>query len=197
MANPDRPNGFIPVGTLDGGPWSARVRRYEAADRSSDTTNNHGDIYIGDPVALSSGKVIAANSAAAVIGVCVAVGKESSVNTGVGPYDPTNLNGPSYAPLTDASGWYVWVAPADSCIFEAQSDSDLDLVAGSAADINLVAATAHGSRTTGRSSVELTTASDSDVHVVEVKLSENNDPTLANARYLVRFREITFAQAAS
>lgn len=197
MANPDRPNGFIPVGTLDGGPWSARVRRYEAADRSSDTTNNHGDIYINDPVALSSGKVIAANSGAAVIGVCVGVGKESSVNNGVGPYDPTNLNGPSYAPLTDASGWYVWVAPADSCIFEVQSDSDLDLVAGSAADINLVAATAHGSRTTGRSNVELTTASDSDVHVVEVKLSENNDPTLANARYLVRFREITFAQAAS
>lgn len=197
MANPDRPNGFIPVGTLDGGPWSARVRRYEAADRSADTTNNHGDIYIGDPVALSSGKVIAANSAAAVIGVCVGVGKEDSVNSGVGPYNPANLNTPLYAPLTDATGWYVWVAPADSCIFEVQSDSDLDLVPGSPADINLVAATAHGSRTTGKSNVELTTASDNDVHVVEVKNIDNNDSTLANARYLVRFREITFAQAAT
>lgn len=197
MANPDRPNGFIPVGTLDGGPWSARVRRYEAADRSSDSTNNHGDIYIGDPVALSSGKVIAANSAAAVIGVCVGVGKKDSTNGGIGPYNPANLNTPLYAPLTDATGWYVWVAPADSCIFEIQSDSDLDLVAGSPADTNIVAATAHGSRTTGKSNVELTTASDNDVHVVEVKNIDNNDPTTANARYLVRFREILFAQAAS
>ena len=150
MANLDRPNGFIPVGTLDGGPWNARLRRYVAADRSSDTTNNHGDIYVGDPVALSSGLVIPANSAATVVGVVVAVGKEDSVNDGVGPYNPDNLNNPGYAPLTDATGWYVWVAPADQCIFEVQSDSDLDLAVGSSADFNLVAATAHGSRTTGR-----------------------------------------------
>lgn len=197
MANLDRPNGFIPAGTLDGSSWNARVRRYEAADRSADTTGNHGDIYIGDPVALSSGKVIAANSGAAVIGVCVAVGKSDSVNDGIGPYNPDNLNSPAFAPLTDATGWYVWVAPASGTIFEIQSASDLDLVAGSAADINLAAATAHGSQTTGRSSVELITSTNADVHVVEIKNSDDNDATLANARYLVRFREITFAQAAT
>jgi hypothetical protein len=196
MANPDRPNGFIPVGTLDGSPWNARVRRYEAADRTADTTNNHGDIYVGDPVALSSGKVIPANSAAAVVGVVVAVGKEASVNNGVGPYNPENLS-TRYAPLTDATGWYVWVCPSVGTIFEVQSASDLDLAVGSPADINLVAATAHGSRTTGLSDVELTTASDNDVYVVELKNSEDNDTTLANARYLVSFREIAFAQAAT
>lgn len=198
MANLDRPNGFMPAGTLDGSPWNARVRRYEAADRSADTTNDHGDIYIGDPVALSSGKIIPANSAAAVIGVCVAVGKDVSNGISVGPYNPDSLSAASYAPHGDATGWYVWVCPSTSTIFEVQSASDLDLVVGSQADITLVAATAHGSRTTGRSNVELTTDSDHDVTVVEIKNAVNNDATLANARYLVMFREIgAFAQAAT
>ena len=197
MANPDRPNGFTPVRTRGSNSWNGLTRRYEAADRTADTTNNHGDIYVGDPVALSSGKVIAANSAAAVIGVCVGVGKGPSVNGGIGPYNPANLNSPNYAPLTDATGWYIWVAPAENTLFQIQSASDLDLVTGAPADINLVAATAHGSRVTGLSDVELTTASDNDVLVVEILNAEDNDPTLANTRYIVQFREITFAQAAT
>lgn len=196
MANPDRPSGLRPVGTLGGSPWNARVRRYEAADRSADTTNNHGDIYVGDPVKVSSGKVLPANSADQIIGVVVAVGKDGSINDGIGPFNPDNLT-QRYAPLTDATGWYVWVVPVNGVIFEVQSASDLDLAVGSPADITLVAATAHGSRTTGLSDVELTTASDNDVYVVNIPLYPDNDPTLANTRYEVAFREVTFAQVAS
>jgi hypothetical protein len=186
MANPDRPNGFQPVGTIGGSPWIGRLRRYQFADRTADTTNNHGDVYVGDPVALSSGKLIAANSAATVCGVCVAVGTEESVNNGIGPFDPSDLT-IKYAPLTQATGLYGWVCPVDDVIFEVQSASDLDLVVGSPADSNIVAATAHGSQTTGLSNAELTTASDNDVIVVDIPEYPDNDSTLANTRYHVRF----------
>lgn len=192
MANPDRPNGFTPMGTTDGSPWNGRVRRYEAADRSADTTGNHGDIYVGDPVKLSSGKVLPANSGDQVTGVVVAVGTDTSINEqGFGPYNANNL---TKRYLGYAESGYVWVAPANMCIFGVQSASDLDLVVGSAADTNIAAATAHGSQTTGMSTAELTTASNNDVVVVEIPLYPDNDPTLANARYLVQFSNVDFAQ---
>lgn len=194
MANPDRPNGLTPVGVIGGSPWNARVRRIAAADRSSDTTNNHGDIYIGDPIALSSGKAVPADSAATILGVCVGVGKSNaSVNPASSPFNPADLT-QRYAPLTDATGWDIFYVPADNVVFEVQSASDLDLAVGSAADINLVAATAHGSRTTGMSNVELTTDSDSDVKVVGIPDYPDNDSTLANTRYHVIFPLTAFEQ---
>lgn len=195
MANPNRANGFRPVGTLDGSPWNARVRRYQAADRTADTTQNHGDIYVGDPVTLSSGLVIAANSNAETLGVCVACGYlASNTDQGVGPYDPRDLT-IRYSPYTNATAnSFIWVAPAASCIFEIQSASDLDLVVGSAADHNVTAATTHGSRTTSNSNAQLVADSNHDVRVVEIPLYPDNDPTLANTRYWVVFNNIVFAQ---
>jgi hypothetical protein len=184
MANVDRPNGFRPSKTLIGAPWTALVREYTAADRSSDTTNNHGDIYIGDPVALSSGLVVPANSGAAVVGVVVAIGPTSANFGETGYYDANNL-GKRYLAYNEAGK--VGVVPAEGVLFEVQSASDLDLVVGAEADFTLVAGAAHGSRTTGNSNVELTTDSDSDVRVVEVVRTPDNDLTLANARYLVKF----------
>lgn len=193
MANPDRPNGFRPVGTVGASAWNGAIRKYTAADRSADTTNNHGDIYVGDPVALSSGKVIAANSNATILGVCVAVGFESSVNDGVGPYDPRDLT-KAYAPLTAATGYSVWVALADNTIFEGQSASDLDYFPGSTADITVAAATAHGSQTTGQSTAELTTTTNADVTIVGIPEYPDNDSTLENTRYHFVFTKTAFEQ---
>lgn len=196
MANPNRPRGFRPVKTKSGGPWTGSVRAvYSAAtERSSDTTNNHGDIYIGDPINITSASgVIPANSNVAVSGIAVGFGHASTVHMGaVGttyvpapPFDPSNLTKRYLA--YDESGWIYYVEPHD-VLFEIQSNSDLDLKVGSLADTTIVAATAHGSRTTGYSSVELTTASDNDVQVVEIVLSPDNDPTLTNTRYLVELK---------
>lgn len=184
MANVDRPNGFRPVKSLLGAPWTALIRKYEAADRSSDSTNNHGDIYIGTPVTLSSGKVTPADSGDTILGVAVGVGVDGTTFGETGYFDPNNL-GKRYLAY-DEDG-VVAVVPAEGVLFEAQTASDLDLVAGSAADITMTAATAHGDRTTGYDSSELTTASNNDVEVVENRTSPDNDTTLANARHYVMF----------
>lgn len=184
MANADRPNGFRPVKSLLGAPMSALIRKYTAGDRSSDTTNNHGDIYLGDPVKLSSGLVLPANSGDTILGVVVGVGEDSVDMGKQGPFNADNLE-KRY--LGHADSGEVWVVPAEGVLFEVQSASDLDLVVGDQADITTDATEAHGSRTTGISSVELTTDSNSDVEVVEIPDRPDNDPTLANARYYVQF----------
>lgn len=194
MANVDRPNGFRVAKSLTGAPWIHLIRKYDAADRSADTTGDHGDIYPGDPVALSSGKVVVANSGDTVLGVAVAVGAGSVDHAeDQGYYNPDDLM-EVYAKHEDSTGVVVGVVPAEAAIFEVQSDSDLDLTVGANADITTAAATAHGSRTTGLSSVEITTAVNNDVKVVEMVTSPDNDTTLANARYLVMFNTTTNAQ---
>lgn len=186
MANIDRANGFRPVKTQIGAPWSGLVRMYPAADRSSDATNNHGDIYIGDPVKLVNGAVLPANSGDVVLGVVVAVGTDAAIFGEGGYFDPNNL-GKRYLASNEVG--VVGVVPAEGVLFEIQADGDLDLVQGSLADFNLVAATAHGSRLTGNSTVELVANSDSDVVVVEHVTSPDNDRTITHARYMVRFAD--------
>lgn len=191
MANPDRPNGFVPVGTLSGAPWQGLVRRVQMADSSADSTGNHGDIYVGDPIVLSSGQAIVMDSNDAnAVGVCVAVGQvaDGATNNEAGAFNPDNLTR-KYGNLTDSATETIWVyyAPAEDTIFEIQSASDLDLTLGATADITNTAATAHGSRTTGLSSCELTTSSNTDVTVVAIPEYPDNDSTLANTRYHVTF----------
>lgn len=201
MANPNRPRGFRPVKTISGADYSGLVRAVYslAADRSSDTTNNHGDIYINDPIVVdTSGVVTVANSNVAVSGVAVGFGHATGVNFGANGsstdpapmFDPSNLTKRYLA--YDEAGWVFYV-PVKDMLFEVQSNIDLDLKVGSLADTTVAAATAHGSRTTGFSSAELTTASDNDVKVVEIVLAPDNDPTLANTRYLVEFFIQNFA----
>ena len=191
MANTDRPNGFRFAKSLTGAPVSALARRYEAGDRSADTTNNHGDIYLGDPVTLTNGRIFPANSGDTVLGVAISTGTDSTEHGQVNAFNADNLEVRYLA--ADQDG-FVWVIPAEQALFEIQTSSDLDLDVGSAADFNLVAATAHGNRVTSNSNVELVVASNNDIEIVENVTTPENDITMANARHLVRFTETTFAQ---
>lgn len=186
MPNTSRPNGFRPAKHLLGVPWIGLVRRYTAADRSADTTNNHGDIYVGDPVKITAGKVLPANSGDVVAGVVVGVGTSAMFGE-AGMFNPDNLM-KQY--LGHADSGYVWVVPVEGMLFEVQETSDLDLVEGSLADTNVAAATSHGSRTTGISSAELTTASNNDVRVVELQTAPDNDTTITKGRFIVKFQNI-------
>lgn len=191
MANPDRPNGLSPVGTLSGASWQGLVRRVQMGDTSADTTGNHGDLYVGDPIVLSSGLAIPFDSNDAnAVGVVVAIGyvADGVASNEAGPFNPAALE-QRYAKLEDSDTETIWVyyAPAEDTIFEAQSDSDLDLLIGGTADLNIAAATAHGSRTTGRSNVEINASGDTDVTVVAIPEYPDNDSTLANTRYHVTF----------
>jgi hypothetical protein len=191
MANISRPMGFRPAKSLLGAPWTGLIRFYNAANRAADTTNNHGDIYIGDPVKLVAGAVLPANSNDIVLGVCVATGVTTNSFGQTGYFNPNNL-GQRYLGAADVG--VVGVVPAEGVLFEIESASDLDLVQGSVADFNLVAAVAHGSRLTGYSNVRLVTSVNSDVQVVENVTSPNNDFAPANdttaAKYLVMFKKI-------
>ncbi len=192
MANIDRARGFRFAKTLSGAPVSAMVRKYDAADRSADTTGNHGDIYIGDPLTLVTGGVRVANSGESVIGVAVAVGNQDDIEHGAeGYFNASNLEDRFLA--FDENG-QVGVIPATDNLFEIQTSADLDLTIGSQADMTTAAATAHGSRTTSRSTVELAAASNNDVRVVENVEDPQNDITLTNARHLVMFTDIVNTQ---
>lgn len=187
MANVDRANGFRPSKSLVGAPWTALVRSYPAiAGRSA--TNNSGDIYIGDIVVLNAGNVEPqVTSGGAVLGVVVAVGKDNSdtaLNTDNATryYDPDNL-GKRYLAHDEAG--YVGVVPAEACLFEVQSG--ITLVQGATADIAIVTTAARGNRTTGNSIQELTTSTNGDVAVVEMVTTPDNDPSSADARYIVKF----------
>lgn len=186
MANTQRAMGFRPIKSTIGAPWTGLIRFYNAGTRSSDTTNNHGDIYIGDAVKLSSGAVLPANSNDTILGVAVAVGVTNTTFGQTGYYNPNNL-GQRYLGYADTG--VVGVVPAEGMLFEVEQDASLTLVQGSLADITTAANGAHGSRTTGYSSVTLTTASNNDVQVVENVAGPNNDPTSNYGKFIVKFQK--------
>ncbi len=194
MANVDRPNGFRPVYSLTGAPWNSLVR---SAPPGAE------DLYIGDPVTLSSGTLIQGDTNAAIAGVVVAVGHQdfsgrmSGLNTAL-PYDPTDLNRVAWydtSAHTDADH-SIFYAPADSVVFEVQTATALTLLPGDPAD--LVTALA-GNTTTGISAYEITTASNNDVIVVHVPLMTTlgvqDDTTAVNARFHVVFANPEMGQA--
>lgn len=182
MANTARVSGFKPVKALAGGAWTALIRQYEK-DASSTA------IFIGDPVKVEAdGKVTAAVTSDTVTGVVVAVGLENTLfENSSGYFDPDNL-GKRFLAATDVG--VVGVVPAELSLFEAYDDgNDLDLKKGAPCDF---AANA-GSTTTGNSAYTLAAASNNDCTVVEQVLSPDNDPTLADARYIVKFDSTTNA----
>lgn len=186
MANVQRPRGFRPAKSLIGAPWNSMVREYTAADRSGDLTNNHGDIYIGDVVTLTATGVQVADTSVTPTGVVVGIGVDGGTTFGpTGYFNPNDL---SQRYLAAGDNGIVAVVPCEGVLFAIQTASDLDLVPGSLADHSTTAATAHGDRTTGNSTVELNVAAATgDVMVVETPDSPENDPTAAYATHLVRF----------
>jgi len=176
MANADRPNGFRPVGTLSGAPWTSRVRAVGVADGE--------DIFIGDMVNLESGLADPmATDDAAVLGAVVGIGRKDEYSTSVaGAFNPADLSTRWYDDSANThTDWVVFVALADDCIFEVQTATALTLAVGDTCDLSDAA----GSSTTGVSAQEITTSSNADFTVVEIPDMVDNDHTLVNGRYWV------------
>jgi hypothetical protein len=175
MANPDRPRGFTPVKTLSGAPVTSVIRAVGVADGE--------DIFIGDMVNLESGLAdpMATNDAA-ILGAVVGVGKIVNGQF-VGAFDPDNLVPSFYDDSASTHTDYcVFYAPATDCIFEVQSNADLDLVVGDPCDL----VDGVGNSLSGRSIQEVGANTNSDFVVVEIPQYVDNDSTLANTRYWVR-----------
>lgn len=175
MANVDRPNGFQPAKSLIGTDWNALIREYNA-DAAKSNPIGHGD-----PVTLAAdGNVELAASGDTILGVAVGFGIGQTNHGRAGYFNADNL-GKQFMAAADAG--VVAVVPAEACLFEVQTDSDLDLVQGDLADFTATTT----STVTGSSTKEITTATNNDVRVVEQINSPDNDLTLANARHLVKF----------
>jgi len=178
MANPDKANGFRPIGTLSGGPFTAgNVRFIGVADGE--------DIFIGDMVNLESGLAdpMATNDAA-ILGAVIGVGKYDELTGSVASLaDVANLENRYYDDSASThTDYYVAVALATDCVFEVQSDADLDLAVGDPCDL----ADAAGNAPSGRSRQEVGANTNSDFVVVAIPDYPDNDSTLANTRYHVR-----------
>jgi hypothetical protein len=191
MANVDRPNGFQPVKTFSGAPWTAMIRSVGVADGA--------DIFVGDAVTLSSGLAAASTAHADVIvGVAVGFGKVNSEGDPSGMYNPLNLNTPQYYDdsASTHTEWVCFYVPVNDVLFEAQFDgTPTTPVIGQG--YGLIYTT--GSTTTGQSAQEIDgdDTTDIDVQIVEFVSKPNNDKSAAYGRVLVKFDDYAFPKAAS
>ncbi len=177
MANTDRPNGFRPVKTLSGAPWTSLIRYVGVADGE--------DIFIGDVINLESGLADpGATNDGAILGVAVGFGKVDADGIPLGAFNPANLEKRYYDDSAEThTDWVVYYVPADDVIFEAQTNTALTLAIG--ANCDLEDADHSGSTTTGISGQEITTSTNADFTVVEHPKYPDNDRTLIHGRYWV------------
>lgn len=184
MANVDRPDGLRPVKHLSGAPYNGAANRYYVP--STDETA----IYLGQPVKLVGSAttdgvphVTAMTTTADVVcGVVVGV-------------EPDTADSTMYRAAS--TGRYLYVADDPSILFEIQSDGVGGVGAvGEVADVTGFT----GSTSTGRSNMEISNTSitnngdqTEDVHIVSGVQRPDNDITLANGRYLVRFLNHAYA----
>jgi len=179
MANADRPNGFRPVKTLSGAPWTSMIRTIGVADGA--------DLFIGDALNLESGLAArAATNDADILGVAVGFGTVDGDGIPLGAYNPDSLTTRYYDDSASThTDWVVYYVPADDVLFEIQTDAADTLVVGETIDFQ----TSAGSTTTGLSDMEINagTATNADLTVVEIPKYVDNDPTGAFGRYWVMF----------
>lgn len=192
MANPDRARGLVPVGTLSGAPWQGLIRHAKLSD--AEGTDVWDDVFIGDPIAWdiseSTNEVkpaFVSSGDTDVLGVCVGAGY-TPVNTPAnefGMFNVANLE-KNFADASEIATSTVWVyyVPTADMIFEIQTASAITVQLGKHYDWVLANGSgSHGSQTTGLSSVELT--SDSQSHMIAMAFPEYPDNTNGEASFRV------------
>lgn len=195
MANSDIPNGFTPVGTMNGSPWCGTVRAFQA--------DNTSDIFPGDLLELGAdGKVVAATATGTnCIGVMVGRLPSQSANTTTGVMDQQLDNGTIslerswYDASADVTGW-ILVTVGPDVLYEVQCTGTIAITEiGTNAD--LIATT--GSTIKGRSQQELSATVSSvaaQLRIVGLAQRIDNDVTAANAKWVVRINENHYTKLA-
>jgi len=177
MANKDAPRGFTPIKFLDGSAWTGQVRTIGPADGA--------DIFIGDLINLESGLADpAVTTDVDIIGCVVGVGKKTAYEAAAaGSFNPDNLTTLYYDDSASThTDWVIYYVPTLNLIMEAQTAVDLSAsVVGATVDLT----GANGSQVTGRSIMEVTTSSNTDLTIVELPQIVGNDLTLINASVYV------------
>lgn len=176
MANADAAYGFKPV-HADGSPTSGATMRCVFA--AGDTVA----AFIGDPVKLASTSI----DGAPVVAQCAAGDPVFGVVVGF-EANPTNLGLQYRAASTQR---FCQVAMAEGGYFMIQDDGTLAITS---AGLNANFIVAAGSTVTGMSGVEINSATEATTNSLDLQLfapvnRPDNDPTIANADWIVRFND--------
>ena len=169
MANPDKPSGLTPVRYVDGKPYTGAMNRYYAP--ASDNTA----IYVGGLVKL----LTAAADADGVMSVTgnVATGNPViGVVVGIEPETSTSL---PYRAASTAR--YIWVCDDREVLYRVQDNAGSAKTVAVVGNVADLASFTSGSTTSGRSSIEIATASmttsgdgSEDVHIWGIYNSPDN-----------------------
>lgn len=195
MANANRPFGLRPVGTLNGSPWNAAVRKY--AVLAADTT----PVFIGDPVILAGSNTLTQTPFKdAPVPIVTKMTADTDVVVGVvvgiEPL-PTDLS-VLHRKASTLMGVQVCVDP--QAIYEVQGDSDtID-----AGDVGLNVGLAYdqsGDTTTGtsfmvvdQSDAATTTTLPLQILGVSPNVGNEVDSTATYPVYLVKFNNARFGR---
>lgn len=171
MANVDRPNGAIPVGTLSGSPWQASVQAFTL-------DGSHSAIYTGDLVQMTADGYLDVYAAGETgfIGVCVGV-LPSPAETILGKMGDHFLSA-SHPTLAGAAAKYsaanatdtILVCTAPDVILEMQEDGDTDPLELADVGSNIEIINGGGSSTTGLSGMELDSSSHATTNTLPLRL---------------------------
>lgn len=181
MANVDRPNGFMPVGTISGAPWQGAIRKcYSDAD----------NLFVGDVVIKNTAGQADPKSGGAYVAVDRSTNGATDIPLGVvvgWEPNPTALHNKYHAASTT---YAVYVCTAPDVILECQSDDGTPTVASVGLNFDYVIAA--GSTTTGASGMELdgdtgVTTAATPLKLIGMVDSPKNDTASANMKCLVTF----------
>ena len=177
MANADAPFGFRPVAN-DGGVFNGQTRRCAIVATGTTTA-----LFVGDAVKMDTAAAAAGGYQA--VDVVTAGDPMYGVITSF-EANPDNLSQQYRAASTLR---YCQVAVADNQLYEVQASGAPGLAA---VGLNAAYSKGSGSTVTGMSADEIasaTVANTGDVQIVQGVDSPDNDLTLSNARWIVKFND--------
>ncbi len=171
MANVDRPNGAVPVGTLSGSPWQGSVQAFTL-------DGSHSAIYTGDLVQMTADGYLDVYAAGETgfIGVCVGI--LPAVAGTVGGIMGDNALSSTSPTLAGAAAKFsaanatdtILVCTAPDAIFEMQEDADTDPLELADVGANVEIINGGGSATTGISGMEIDSSSHAATNTLPLRL---------------------------
>lgn len=177
MANVDRPNGFRPVGTLSGSPWTSQVVK---------CISDADDLFLGD--------IVIKNAAASggFMGVDRSTNGTTDIPLGVvvgWEPNPSALDRKYHAAST-TYGVYVCIDP--TVVLEAQCDGAGTVATAAEVGLNFDYTTTAGSTTSGASNMEVDSDSSATTAATPLKLiafssAPDNEIGSANQKMRVIF----------
>jgi hypothetical protein len=181
MANVDAAFGFRPIGN-DGGVYTGQTRRCAFIATGSTVAT-----FVGDPVKLDNVDGVLGEEGGAYQAVIIATAGDPVY--GVVTAFEANPDDLSAQYRKASTARFCQVAIADNTFFEVQDSANQGL-AGVGANAGYVIGA--GSAVTGLSATEIVTATvanTGDVQLISIVDDVENDGTLSNARWVVKFND--------